>query len=58
MADSNAHSRSALQVIVAILAVLAVIALLAWARGEPGIDGRAPDPEDAMAVEQLSSQVG
>ena len=40
------------------LAVLAIVALLAWARGEPGIDGRAPDPEDAAAVVQLSSQVG
>ena len=58
MADSNPHSHSALQVIVAVLAVLAIIALLAWARGAPGVDGRAPDPEDAMAVEQLSSQGG
>ena len=52
MADSKARGHTALQIVVAVLAVLAVVALLAWARGEPGIDGRAPDPEDATAIEQ------
>jgi len=50
MAESRATGYTAVQVIVAVLAVLAVVALLAYARGEPGIDGRAPDPEDAMAI--------
>ena len=36
--------------VVAIVAALAIIALLAWDRGEPGDDGRAPDPESALAA--------
>ena len=40
------------------LAALAIVALLAWARGEPGVDGRAPDPEDAAVVEQGPSEDG
>jgi hypothetical protein len=58
MADAGESNRTVLQVVVAVIAVLAIVALLAWARGEPGIDGRAPDPEDAAAVEHLPSQAG
>ena len=58
MADSNAHGHTALQVIVAVLAVLAILLLLAYARGEPGVDGRAPDPEDAAAVAHGPIQPG
>jgi hypothetical protein len=36
--------------VVVALAVLAVVALLAFARNDAGVDGRAPDPEDAVAV--------
>ena len=50
MADSTSGGHTAVQVIVAVIAVLAIVALLAWARGEPGVDGRAPDPEDAAAI--------
>ena len=49
MAEGD-RDRTALHVVVAVLALLAVVALLAWARGEPGVDGRAPDPEDAAAA--------
>ena len=58
MADSKTQGRTALQVVVAVLAALAIVALLAWARGEPGVDGRAPDPEDAAAVEQGPVEAG
>ena len=30
--------------------VLALVALLAWARNDPGVGGRVPDPEDAGAA--------
>ena len=50
MVDAAKPTYSLLEVIVAALAVLAIVALLAWARGEPGVDGRAPDPEDAAVV--------
>jgi hypothetical protein len=56
VADSTSDGHTALQIIVAVIAVLAIVALLAWARGEPGVDGRAPDPEDAAAV-VLTSQM-
>lgn len=36
--------------LLAVIAVLAVVALVAWARNDPGVDGRVPDPEDAAAV--------
>jgi hypothetical protein len=36
-------------VIAAIVAV-AIVALLAWARHDAGVDGRIPDPEDAIAT--------
>jgi hypothetical protein len=34
----------------AVIAALAVVALLAYARGEPGDDGRTPDQEDALVL--------
>lgn len=36
--------------VIVALAVLAVVALLAYARNDPGVGGRVPDPEDALAV--------
>jgi hypothetical protein len=36
--------------VIAALAALAVVALLAYARNDPGVGGRIPDPEDASAV--------
>ncbi len=50
MVDASKPTYSLLEVIIAAIAALAVVALLAWARGEPGVDGRAPDPEDAAVV--------
>ena len=35
--------------IVVVLATLAIVLLLAYARRDPGFDGRVPDPEDAVA---------
>ena len=35
---------------VGVIVALAIVALLAWARNDPGVDGRAPDPEDARAA--------
>jgi hypothetical protein len=35
--------------VLAAIAALALVGLLAYARGEPGDDGRAPDPESAAA---------
>jgi hypothetical protein len=32
------------------LLVLGIIALLAYARNEPGVGGRVPDPEDALVA--------
>lgn len=34
-------------VVVTVVAVLALVGLIAFARGAPGDDGRAPDPESA-----------
>jgi hypothetical protein len=42
--------------VLALIVALAIIALLAWARGDPGVGGRIPDPEDAAALD-LTSQV-
>jgi hypothetical protein len=56
VADSTSSDHTVVQVIVAVIAALAIVALLAWARGEPGVDGRAPDPEDAAAI-VLTSQM-
>jgi hypothetical protein len=39
------------------VAALAVVALLAWARNDPGVGGRVPDPEDA-AVVRAGTRVG
>jgi hypothetical protein len=36
--------------VIAAIVVLAIVALLAWARNDPGVGGRIPDPEDAVAV--------
>jgi hypothetical protein len=36
--------------ILAVFLALALVGLLAYARGEPGDDGRAPDPEAAIAA--------
>jgi hypothetical protein len=58
MAEVHGRGYTVLQVVLLVLAVLAVVALLAWARGEPGVGGRAPDPEDAGATELVSSQAG
>ena len=58
MADSSANSHTTVQVIVAVLAALAILLLLAYARGEPGVDGRAPDPEDAAAVAHGPIELG
>jgi hypothetical protein len=37
--------------LIGVVVALAIVALLAWARNEPGIDDRIPDPEDAAHVE-------
>ena len=36
--------------VIAAIVVLAIVALLAWARNDPGVDDRVPDPEDAVAA--------
>jgi hypothetical protein len=36
--------------LLAAVVVLAVVAMLAWARNDPGVGGRVPDPEDAAVV--------
>ena len=36
--------------VIGVIVVAAVVALLAWARNDPGVGGRIPDPEDAVAV--------
>jgi hypothetical protein len=36
--------------VIATIVVLAIVALLAWARNGPGVGGRIPDPEDAVAA--------
>ena len=33
---------------IAVIAAVAIVALLAWARNEPGVGGRVPDPETAV----------
>ena len=40
--------------IVAAIVVLAIVALIAWARNDPGVGGRIPDPEDAAAALTVS----
>jgi hypothetical protein len=39
------------RVLIAILVSLAIVGLLAWARNDPGVGGRVPDPEDVRHVE-------
>jgi hypothetical protein len=36
--------------LLAAVVVLAIVALLAWARNDPCVGGRVPDPEDAAVV--------
>jgi hypothetical protein len=36
--------------VIAAIAVLAIVALLAWARNDPGVGGREPDPPQSTAV--------
>jgi hypothetical protein len=36
--------------LIALLATLGVVALLAYARNDPGVGGRFPDPEDVRVV--------
>ena len=36
--------------LIAAVAALAVVLLLAYARNDPGVGGRVPDPEDVPAV--------
>jgi hypothetical protein len=36
--------------VIAAMVAAGIVALLAWARNDPGIDDRVPDPEDALAV--------
>jgi hypothetical protein len=37
--------------LIAALVVLALVGLLAYARNDPGVGGRVPDPEDVRRVE-------
>ena len=50
MADARDRDRTMMQIVVGILAVVCIVMLLALVRGEPGVDGRAPDPEDVTVV--------
>ncbi len=36
--------------VVAVIVVAAIVALLAWARNDPGVGGRFPDPPESNAV--------
>jgi hypothetical protein len=36
--------------VIAAIVVSAIVALLAWARNDPGVGGRIPDPDDASAA--------
>ena len=38
------------QWVVSILAALGIVALLAWARNDPGVGERVPDPEDVVVI--------
>jgi hypothetical protein len=50
--------RSALAWVVAAIVVIAIVALLAYARNDPGVGGRVPDPEDAMSLVVAGSDHG
>ena len=45
MSDSNA-----IRYVIAALAALGIVGLLAYARNDPGVGGRVPDPEDVRVV--------
>jgi hypothetical protein len=36
--------------VVAVIVVLGIVALLAWARNDPGVGGRFPDPPNSSSV--------
>ena len=36
--------------VVGVIAVLAIVALLAWARNDPGVGGRVPDPPSSSSL--------
>ena len=38
---------------IGIIVALAIVALLAWARNDPGVGGRQPDPPTSMAVDSV-----
>ncbi len=43
---------------IAVIAAVAIVALLAWAHNEPGVGGRVPDPETAVAVVAVDDPEG
>ena len=43
---------------IGVIAAIAIVALLAWARNEPGVGGRVPDPETAVAVVAVGDREG
>jgi hypothetical protein len=50
MADTTDGNRIAVRVLIAIAVAIAIVLLLAYARGEPGIDGRTPDSDEVVEV--------
>ncbi len=36
--------------VVAVIVVAGIVALLAWARNDPGVGGRFPDPPDSSSL--------
>jgi hypothetical protein len=50
MADTTTREHTPVRVIVAIAAAIAIVLLLAYAREEPGIDGRTPDSDEVVEV--------
>lgn len=51
-----ARARAGRWLLAAVVA-LAIVALLAWARNDPGVGGRIPDPEDAAVVAEGGTHV-
>jgi hypothetical protein len=45
VSDSNA-----VRYLIAVVAALGIVGLLAYARNDPGVGGRVPDPEDVRVV--------
>jgi hypothetical protein len=41
--------------VIGAIVVLWIVALLAWARNDPGVGGRIPDPEDAVAATVIAA---